>query len=68
MSKSVAPLSDQAKERLQAKFDMKDRLKRQEERLVRRQHRREEIPANKVVYLLSACAKQGGRELADEEE
>ena len=57
MSKSGAPLSDQAKERLQAKLDMKERLKRQEERLVRRQHRREEILANKVVYLLSACPK-----------
>ena len=38
MSKSRAPLSDQAKERLQAKkLRYEERLKRQEERLVRRQ-------------------------------
>ena len=62
MSKSGAPLSDQAKERLQAKLDMKERLKRQEECLVRRQHRREEILANKEARRLRKEAPERERE------
>lgn len=61
MSKSRAPLSDQAKERLKAKkLRYEERLKRQEECLVRRQHRREEIIANKEARRLrkEACERE----------
>ena len=63
MSKSRAPLSDPAKERLQAKkLRYEERLKRQEECLVRRQHRREEIIANKEARRLRKEARERERE------